>query len=137
MYFGALPAAEIYVDEVWINFHYWVLGDRLLAPEYKNAAMYDLYRTHSSDEDGSHVLLHEIEYSWKHTTDESALRRFTLDLVLSAWIKYLERFEMLAWVELFGKVLSFGNDLLYCVGSEQVQPPVEDYIEETEETTYD
>jgi hypothetical protein len=137
LYFGKSPTSFESQDAIYPSFCFWVLGDRLLVPEFKNSAMRDLFSAYSSSCEYFLMTIREIKYCWKRTTAKSTLRRFILDLVSSEWEGFYGIFGKSAWMELFEKMPDFRNDLLSHLGSGCTEVTLGDYLEETSKTAHD
>lgn len=63
----------------------WTLGDRLRSPEFCNDVMYLLMDTYGSytHDSGQWLSAATVDYIYSHTTEESALRRFAKDDIIS------------------------------------------------------
>lgn len=63
----------------------WTLGDRLRSPDFCNDVMYLLMDTYGSytRDSGQWLSAATVDYIYDHTTEESALRRFVRDNIIS------------------------------------------------------
>ncbi|CAN9083767.1 unnamed protein product [Alternaria sp. RS040] len=135
LYFATLPVEYLMSGDVYISFHLWVLGDRLLATDFKNAAMRNIHEARYLYQMGA-VAPQEVKYTWRHTSDKSALRRWVLDFVSLDWKEHCESYGQLESMDLFREIPDFGSNLLLRLGTKKAELKIEKYLEETEKTAH-
>ncbi|CAN9100840.1 unnamed protein product [Alternaria alternata] len=135
LYFATLSHLKPEWDYIYGSFRLWILGDRLLVADFKNAAMRDLYDVHVVREQS--VEPHEIEFIWKHTARGSALRRLVLDIVSLNWEKHCGMYAQSVWLGLFRQFPDFGDSLLLRLGTKDTELKIEKYLEEAKKVTLD
>jgi hypothetical protein len=129
LYFAILRDDNPMWGSVYYSFHLWILGDRLLAAEFKNAAMRDIYGAHRLSTSAT-VTPQEIEHIRRHTADKSALRRWVLDFVSLTWKRHCEFCEESKCMELFREIPDFGRSLLLRLGTQNTNLKIKNDLEE-------
>ncbi|KAH8643175.1 hypothetical protein IG631_00638 [Alternaria alternata] len=129
LYFATLPVHKPLWNHIYCISHFWILGDRLLVAEFKNAVLRDIHEAHYLYDIGV-VAPQEVKCIWRHTSDESALRRWVLDFVSLDWKEHCDSYGQLAWMDLFREIPDFGSNLLLRLGTKKVELKIEKYLEE-------
>lgn len=95
--FLLVAADRMKVDDAWLGFRLWVLGDKLLAPEFQNLIMHSIYSFHDS---GFNLIFpEEVDYCFSNTHPSSPLYRFVMDFTVSQWgsPEYHEVIDLAGW----------------------------------------
>jgi hypothetical protein len=90
-------------SHVYLTYQIWVLGDKLLASGFKNAAMKEIWNVFKPYNATEYLSPEEVAYCLANTSPTSLLREWVLDVVISRWatLKENHRTTHELWEETF------------------------------------